>query len=138
VQLLGPGRIGGDPDDADEAQVLPLGSGEFARLATERWHAGAHRLYDLPPLNGLEPVSEAAAAIGGVLLVARSGHTRRGELRTASERLAARGVEVRAVIVTMLPPRLLTTAPRFAADGGSWVDRLLISPLAKTDLAAAR
>lgn len=138
VQLLGTGRIDGGLDDSDEARVLPLGSSEFARLATGRWHAGAHRLYDLPPLNALEPVSEAAGAIGDVLLVARSGRTRRAELRTASERLAARGVEVRAVIVTMLPPRLLTTAPLFAADGGSWVDRLLISPLAKTDVAAAR
>ena len=94
-------------DYADDRGLLLLGSRGFRDLARRLKREGEHVLYDLPPVNAMEAVIEAAANIGNVLLVARSGHTRRADLKAAAEALAARETEIRAVVVTAIPGRLI-------------------------------
>jgi Mrp family chromosome partitioning ATPase len=95
----------GDYDD--DRGLLLLGSRGFRDLARRFAREGQHVLYDLPPVYAMESVIEAAATIGNVLLVVRSGHTRRADLKVATQALTAREITIRAVLVTGIPDRLI-------------------------------
>lgn len=107
VRLLSAG------DYHNDNGLLLLGSKGFKDLAQKFDRERMHVLYDLPPFQAMESVAEAAAAVGNVMLVVRSGHTRRSDLKQISETLKAREIEIRAVIVTMIPRELLTKKPAF-------------------------
>ena len=100
-------RILSAGDYEDDRGLLLLGSRGFKDLTRRVRREGEHVLYDLPPINAMEAVIEAAAAVGNVLLVARSGHTRRADLKAAATALAAREIPIRAVIVTGIPRHLI-------------------------------
>lgn len=100
-------RILSAGDYEDDRGLLLLGSRGFRDLARRLRREGQHVLYDLPPINAMEAVIEAAAAVGNVLLVARSGHTRRADLKAAATALNAREIPIRAVIVTGIPRHLI-------------------------------
>lgn len=72
-----------------------------------------YRIYDLPPLQGLEPAFELAGQIGRVIVVTRSGHTRRDDLKQCIEQLDKRGIEVIASVI------LDVTADRLESAGVS-------------------
>lgn len=72
-----------------------------------------YRIYDLPPLQGLEPAIELASQIGRVIVVTRSGHTRRDDLKQCIEQLDKRGIEVIASVI------LDVTADRLESAGVS-------------------
>jgi polysaccharide biosynthesis transport protein len=107
VQLLSAG------DYEDDRALLLLGNRSFRDLVRRLKRERTHVLYDLPPVNAMESVIEAAAAVGNVLLVARSGHTRRADLKAAAAALTARDIAIRAVIVTGVPQRLLAGKPTY-------------------------
>lgn len=98
-----------------EENLAALGSRPFASLVAALGPSAGHLIYDLPPLSTQETVLEAAALIGNALLVARSGQSRRTELKEAIESLRARGVEIRALAITDVPPGYLSGKPPFAA-----------------------
>jgi len=56
---------------------------------------------------------EAAATIGNLLLVVRSGQTSRSELRETAQMLRDRGISLRAVLLTDVPDDLLSGKPAF-------------------------
>jgi Mrp family chromosome partitioning ATPase len=99
------GLLATGPCETNEGLQL-LGSRGFADLVRRLDRQGLHVVYDLPPLSTLESVTEAASAIGNVILVARSGQTRRQDLKQAALRLRAREVEIRAVAVVEVPEGL--------------------------------
>ena len=107
VRLLGAGT----PEN--DAGLLLLGSRAFADLAARLRREGTPVLYDLPPLSALESVTEAAAALGHLLLVVRSSHTRRQDLADAARLIEQRGITLAAVIVTDIPRDLLAGKPDF-------------------------
>ena len=90
-----------------------LGSRQFRALQDTLRQTGRHLVYDLPPLGLQETVLEAAASLGNLLLVARSGQTTRHQLRNAAELIEARGAKVRGIMVTDVPVDLLEGAPLF-------------------------
>lgn len=77
---------------------------------TDNGHLHRYRIFNLPPLQGLEPAYEVASRLRGVILVARSGHTRRSDLRQCTEQLAQRGIELTATVVLDVPADRLTSA----------------------------
>ncbi|MCF7991554.1 MAG: hypothetical protein K9M02_14010 [Thiohalocapsa sp.] len=107
VRLLNAG------DHQTDNGLLLLGSRGFKDLAKRFARERGHVIYDLPPLEAMESVGEAAAAVGNVMLVARSGHTRRADLKRITEMLAAREVPLRAAAITMVPEDLLSQPPVF-------------------------
>jgi uncharacterized protein involved in exopolysaccharide biosynthesis len=128
VKVLGPGSLGNEEPEDDDIDLLKLGSRAFDDLNQWLRDQPFPVLYDLPPISEIESVAEAAAAVGQCLLVVRSGLTRRADLKTVAERLEARGIAVRAVLVTMLPGHLLTRPSVFGPDhNGTWLDKLLVS-----------
>jgi Mrp family chromosome partitioning ATPase len=72
-------------------------------------------VYDLPPIGTHETVLEAAASLGNVILVARSGQTTRVQLREAAQMLEDRGANVCGILVTDVRADLLEGAPLFPA-----------------------
>lgn len=109
VRLLSAG------DYHNDNGLLLLGSKGFRDLARRFDRERMHVLYDLPPLQAMESVAEAAAAVGNVMLVVRSGHTRRSDLKQVTATLTAREIEIRAIVVTMVPRELLAERPAFEA-----------------------
>mgnify|MGYP003600804742 FL=1 len=103
----------GDPLPPDDQGLGALGSRQFASLTAQLAGPGRHVLFDFPPLTAQETVLEAAAVIGNALLVLRSGHSRRGDFATIIDTLEARGVNLRAVVLTGIPAELMSGKPIF-------------------------
>lgn len=103
----------GEPLPADDQGLLALGRRQFTTLANRLGRPGRQVLFDLPPLAAQETVLEAAAAIGNALLVVRSGRGRRADITEMVDTLAARGVNLRALVLTEVPPDLLSGKPLF-------------------------
>ena len=103
----------GDPLPPDDQGLGALGSRQFASLTAQLAGPGRHVLFDFPPLTAQETVLEAAAVIGNALLVLRSGHSRRGDFATIIDTLEARGVNLRAVVLTGIPAELMSIKPIF-------------------------
>jgi Mrp family chromosome partitioning ATPase len=96
-----------------EHDLSRLGSRQFRSVLNTLRQSGRHLVYDLPPVGTHETVLEAAASLGNVILVARSGHTGRVQLREAVRLLEDRGAQVRGILVTDIPADLLEGAPQF-------------------------
>ena len=103
----------GTPLPADDQGLLALGSRQFMILTNRLARPSRQVLFDLPPLAAQETVLEAAAAIGNALLVVRSGRSRRADLAEMVDTLTARGVNLRALVLTEVPPDLLSGKPLF-------------------------
>jgi succinoglycan biosynthesis transport protein ExoP len=92
-----------------------LGSRQFRSVLDTLRQSGRHLVYDLPPIGTHETVLEAAASLGNVMLVARSGQTTRVQLREAAQLLEDRGAKVCGILVTDVRADLLEGAPLFPA-----------------------
>lgn len=122
-------RTAREPKDDDD-QLSKLADPGFTALSRELKKATLPVLYDLPPMTESDAVAEAAARIEQCLLVVRCNHTQRSALKRLCEQLATRGIEIRAVVVTMVPQALLTIPSCFQAGyRGHWLDRRLVSKL---------
>ena len=73
-------------------------------------NSDCYRIFDLPPLQGLEPAFEVASQLGRIILVTRSGQTRRSDLRQCVDQLAQRGIEVVASVVLDVPADRMESA----------------------------
>jgi uncharacterized protein involved in exopolysaccharide biosynthesis/Mrp family chromosome partitioning ATPase len=98
------------PADPD---LVGLGSRQFRTICDTLQQTGCHIIYDLPPLGAQETVLEAAAGLVNLLLVVRSGHSTRQQLREAVDSLEERGAKVHGVLVTDVPFELLDGKPLF-------------------------
>lgn len=105
--------LDGDLDPGSDQHLARLGTRQFRAILDSLQQTGRHLVYDLPPIGAQETVLEAAAALGNLLLVARSGRTTRTQLREAVERLEERGAKVQAILVTDVPVELLEDRPLF-------------------------
>jgi tyrosine-protein kinase Etk/Wzc len=104
----------GRPQDHDLSQ---LGSRQFRSVLDTLRQSGRHLVYDLPPIGTHETVLEAAASLGSVVLVARSGQTTRDQLREAAQLLEDRGTKVCGILVTDVPTDVLEGSPLFPVHG---------------------
>lgn len=119
-----------DGDDEESIDLLKLGSRAFAAFNQRMSMEPFPVFYDLPPIAETEAVAEASATIEHCLLVVRSEQTKRSDLKVVADRLSARGISIRAVLITMIPPVLLTRPSVFGPKfNGTWLDRLLVSRL---------
>ncbi|WP_295582943.1 tyrosine-protein kinase domain-containing protein [uncultured Lamprocystis sp.] len=98
-----------DPDH----HLAGLGSRQFIAILDTLRQTGRNVVYDLPALGDQEVALEAAASLGSLLLVARSGQTTRKQLREAVGRLEERGAKVLGILVTDVPYELLDGKPLF-------------------------
>lgn len=89
-----------------------MGSRHFETLAGQLAGPGRHIIL-IFPLTAQETVLEAAAVIGNALLVMRSGHSRRADIAAIIDTLEARGVNLRAVVLTEIPAELMSLKPIF-------------------------
>ncbi|WP_295454139.1 hypothetical protein [uncultured Thiodictyon sp.] len=105
-----PDQLATQPPDPN---LTALGSRQFRATLDTLRQTGRHLVYDLPPIGAQETVLEAAASLGNLLLVARSGQTTRTQLREAVELLDERGAKVHGILVTDVPPELLEDKPLF-------------------------
>ncbi|WP_295383730.1 polysaccharide biosynthesis tyrosine autokinase [uncultured Thiodictyon sp.] len=116
----------GDGADADPEQdegppaiqrpdpnLIDLGTRQFRTILDTLRESGRNLVYDLPPSSAQETVLEAAASLGNLLLVARSGQTTRQQLRETAELLEERGAKVQGILVTDVPYELLEGPPLF-------------------------
>ena len=103
----------GDPLPPEDQGLGALGSRHFETLAGQLAGPGRHIIFDFPPLTAQETVLEAAAVIGNALLVMRSGHSRRADIAAIIDTLEARGVNLRAVVLTEIPAELMSLKPIF-------------------------
>jgi Mrp family chromosome partitioning ATPase len=120
-------RGSGEPSEANSEPALAgrsqendlplLGSRQFRSVLDTLRQSGRHLVYDLPPIGTHETVLEAAASLGNVILVARSGQTTRVRLREAAQLLEDRGVKICGILVTDVRADLLEGAPLFPAHG---------------------
>jgi uncharacterized protein involved in exopolysaccharide biosynthesis/Mrp family chromosome partitioning ATPase len=105
-------RRAGQLQDQDLSR---LGSRQFRSVLDTLRELGRHIVYDLPPVGAHETVLEAAASLGNVILVARSGQTTRVQLREAAQMLEDRGANVCGILITDVRTDLLEGAPLFPA-----------------------
>lgn len=115
LHLLGPGTPPKQEDAGSEA-LMALGGRQMRSIVKSLEQTGWRVLYDLPPLTAQETVVEAATAIGNLVIVARSGQTRRDELKEISAMLREREVEVPVVLLTDVPADLLSGRRVFEED----------------------
>jgi Mrp family chromosome partitioning ATPase len=112
LHLLGPGTPPKQEDAGGEA-LMALGGRQMRSVVKSLKQTGRHVLYDLPPLTAQETVVEAATAVGNLMIVVRSGQTRRDELKEISEMLREREIDVRVVLLTDVPAEVLSGKPVF-------------------------
>lgn len=105
-----PTELHSDPD------LVGLGSRQFRAIIDTLRQTGRNIVYDLPPLDAQETVLEAAANLGNLLLVARSGQTTRQQLREAVKALEEREAKVHGILVTDVPFELLDGRPLFKPE----------------------
>lgn len=96
--------------------ILSLGGRNLHAVKSRLEGYAQHVLYDLPPLSAHETVYEAAKAIGSVLLVIRSGQSKRQDVQKVQQRLQALGAEIVAVVITDVPYDLLQGESLFYGD----------------------
>jgi tyrosine-protein kinase Etk/Wzc len=114
AQGLQPGAAGRETDGPPRGDDLAqLGSRRFRSVLDTLRQSGRHLVYDLPPIGTHETVLEAAAGLGSVILVARSGQTTRVQLRETVQLLGERGAKVCGILVTDVRPDALDGAPLF-------------------------
>jgi Mrp family chromosome partitioning ATPase len=116
LHLIGPGPLPAEGDGYGDGSLIALGSRQMRAIVRNLEQTGRRILYDLPPLTAQETVVEAAAAIGNIVIVARSGQTRRVELKEITEMLREREVDVHVVLLTDVPADFLSGKPVFTTD----------------------
>ncbi len=90
----------------DDHDLIALASHNLAELL-EPLGRDRFTIVDLPPLSGLEVALELAGQLGRVLIVARSGKTRRDDLKLCAARLNKRGIACVATIILDVPAERL-------------------------------
>ena len=102
LHCLGPGQPA-----KDQSIPLVLGGRRMAKFidGLRRFHGRV--VYDLPALQGHETALEAAAAVGNVVLVLRSGWSRRAETRQLVELLNKRHINILGTLVIDVPGHYL-------------------------------
>jgi Mrp family chromosome partitioning ATPase len=123
LHLLGPGGLPGEAGKRVDDALVALGSGPMRRIVEDLGRTGRNVVFDLPPLSAQETVLEAAATIGNLVLVARSGQTRRDDLKEITAMLRERDIEVRLILLTDVPSDLLSGRPAFAEPRKRWSRR---------------
>ena len=106
---------------ADEQGLLALGATDLSKFLKPFW-GGRYTIVDLPPLDGLEVTLELAGQLDNVLLVVRSGTTRRDDLKRTVAQFNKRGINCVATIVLDVPDERLESARLFSFPqlGGSY------------------
>ena len=79
----------------------------MAKLITKLRQFRGHIVYDLPALQGHEMALEAAATIGNVVLVLRSGWSNRADTRQLVELLQKRHINILGTLVVDVPEHYL-------------------------------
>jgi receptor protein-tyrosine kinase len=97
----------------DDRGLVALGATKLAELI-KPFQQGRFTLVDLPPMDGLEVTLEMAGEMDNALLVVRSGHTRRDELKRAVAQMNKRGIQCAATIVLDVPEERLESAKLFS------------------------
>jgi uncharacterized protein involved in exopolysaccharide biosynthesis/Mrp family chromosome partitioning ATPase len=115
LRVLGPGVLSAAEEKTDDELLVKLGARQLRVVVAGFEDFDGNVLYDLPPLSAQETVLEAAAAVGNVLIVVRSGQTRRAELREIGALLRDRGINVCAALLTDVPADILDAKPAFAS-----------------------
>jgi len=113
LHIIGLGNPPPPQEGASDEALVALGSRQMRTVVANLEKSGRHVLFDLPPLATQETSVEAAATIGNLLLVVRSGQTSRSELRETAQMLRDRGISLRAVLLTDVPDDLLSGKPAF-------------------------
>jgi uncharacterized protein involved in exopolysaccharide biosynthesis/MinD-like ATPase involved in chromosome partitioning or flagellar assembly len=114
LHCVGPGR----PTSKQPASLL-LGGKRMAKLITALRRFRGHVVYDLPALHGHETALEAAAAIGNVVLVLRSGWSRRADTRQLVELLQKRHINILGTLVIDVPEHYLEHTRPVAQHAGT-------------------
>ena len=106
---------------ADEQGLLALGATDLSKFLKPFWR-GRYTIVDLPPLDGLEVTLELAGQLDNVLLVVRSGTTRRDDLKRTMAQFNKRGINCVATVVLDVPDERLECAKLFSFPqlGGSY------------------
>jgi uncharacterized protein involved in exopolysaccharide biosynthesis/Mrp family chromosome partitioning ATPase len=94
---------------SDSRGLLELARTDLVSISNQA-EPGSYRIFDLPPLDGLEPAYEMAGQLGQIILVNRSGQTRRSDLKRCINQLAQRGIEVVASVVLDVPADRMESA----------------------------
>ena len=97
----------------NEKGLLALGTTNLSKLL-KPFKTGRYTIVDLPPLDGLEVSLELAGQLDNVLLVVRSGSTRRDDLKRTVAQFSKRGINCVATIVLDVPVERLESAKLFA------------------------
>ncbi len=97
----------------NDYDLVELASHNFAHILEP---AGRDRftIVDLPPLSGLEVSLELAGQLDRALIVARSGKTRRDDLKHCAEILNKRGIDCVATVILDVPPERIEGAQIFS------------------------
>jgi len=103
----------------DDQGLIALGATDLAELL-KPFKAGRYTIVDLPPLDGLEVTLEMAGQLDHALLVVRSGHTRRDDLKRAVALMNKRGINCAATIVLEVPEERLESAKLFSMPKLGW------------------
>ena len=117
LHCLGPGRA-----TSKQPLSLVLGGKRMLKLIAGLRRFRGRVIYDLPALQGHETALEAAAAIGNVVLVLRSGWSRRAETRQLVELLQRRHINILGTWVIDVPDHYQENnqpAPHNAASGNT-------------------
>jgi len=102
LHCIGPGAA-----TSSQPSPLVLGGKRMAQFI-ETLHGFRGRvIYDLPALDGHETALEAAAMIGNVVLVLRSGWSRRSETRQLVDLLQKRRINILGTLVVDVPDHYL-------------------------------
>lgn len=102
LRCLGPGQL-----LPGQRVPLVLGSKRMAQFVEKLRSFRGRVVYDLPALNGHETALEAAATIGNVILVLRSGWSRRSETRQLVDLLLKRRINILGTLVVDVPDHYL-------------------------------
>ena len=113
LHIIGPGDPPLSQEGAADEALAALGTRQMQTMVANLEKSGRYVLFDLPPLATQETSVEAAATIGNLLLVVRSGQTPRSELREVAQMLRDRGIKLRGVLLTDVPDDLLNGKPAF-------------------------
>jgi Mrp family chromosome partitioning ATPase len=87
-----------------------LGSSQMRHVITRLASDSDYLLIDGPPACDSTDAEFLAEHMDAVLLVVRSGHCSRSELKQISQRLRESGKQLLGVILTQVDPRYLRTA----------------------------
>ena len=114
LHCLGPGHPG-----SEQHASLLLGGKRMAKLITKLRQFRGHIVYDLPALQGHEMALEAAATIGNVVLVLRSGWSNRADTRQLVELLQKRHINILGTLVVDVPDHYIEHTRPAPRSGGT-------------------